>query len=1112
MTAPHSATFPRGAVMAPEDSARKWWTLGVVCAGTFMLLLDTNIVAVALPSIARDLNANFDDLQWVIDAYSLGLAVLLLTAGALSDILGRRHVFVIGLVVFTTFSAVCGLAWSATVLDVARGLQAVGGAMMFATAVALLAQEFSPAERGTAFGVWGATTASGVASGPIIGGALTQGFGWQAIFYVNIPIGVVALVLALTKLKNVPGEQSAIDLAGTVTFSAALLAFVFALIRGNDYGWSSPLIIGLFVEAAVCLVGFVAIELLSAAPMLQLSLFRNRTFQGVSAAAFAVSGSAITLVIFITLWLQSILGYSPLAAGLRMLPLTLTALTFAPLAGRLSARIPPSVLLCAGLLLVGAGIAYMTRIDAGSRWTAALPGLLVVGAGMGLTQSPLAAASVAIVAPAKAGMASGINSTFRQVGLATGIAALGAIFAHTILAHVKAGLANTPTISQAASIASRIAAGGAQDVVDHTRGNKLQIEHVAAVSFTAGLTRIFLIAAALAIAGAIAAAVLVRKRDLWAPPVGGRPGPGGPGAGPPTTDGPPPESPGRSQHRGGDRPVRGTDVTVRVPMRERSGLIACAVAFASIALVAVWLDMLVVVPALPAIAGDFHASTQSLEWAVSAYALAFGVVLLSGRVLADRFGAVRMFVVGLSIFVAAAVACGLAPNVELFDAARALQGTGAALLVPLTFAVGRNAFSDARRELALGSAWGLGGLALLAGPVVGGVLAGEADWRWMFWIDVPIGIAALALVPLGQHELRGAYARIDPVGPLLAGAGLTGLLWGLTRGPDSGWTSHQVLPALGAGALLVAGFVIREAAAKDPILLLRLFREREFAAAAVACLCASFALFGSLFLVIGFLHAVRADSPLRAGLELAPALGAALLLTPVAAVLSKRVGARPLVPLGLLLQACALGWFAHAATADVSYARLIPGFTLLGAGVGLLVVPVARAVARSVRPQEATQASVTNSALAALGGAFGVAGLTAIFSRYGSYSAASAFPDGLDAALWVAAGISAAASVVAIPIIGRRDAREVGATVVGPRQPAQTAGDPGSTAPGEPELPEVRSRQVVDRPERLPEAAPAQPPRPEEPEAFPCPVCLGEGRFTFHPPQDPRSEICRRCY
>src|SRR5207237_126752 len=305
---------------------------------------------------------------------------------------------------------VCGLAWSATVLDVARGLQAVGGAMMFATAVALLAQEFSPAERGTAFGVWGATTASGVASGPIIGGALTQGFGWQAIFYVNIPIGVVALV--------------------------------FALIRGNDYGWSSPLIIGLFVEAAVCLVGFVAIELLSAAPMLQLSLFRNRTFQGVSAAAFAVSGSAITLVIFITLWLQSILGYSPLAAGLRMLPLTLTALTFAPLAGRLSARIPPSVLLCAGLLLVGAGVAYMTRIDAGSRWTAALPGLLVVGAGMGLTQSPLAAASVAIVAPAKAGMASGINSTFRQVGLATGIAALGAIFAHTILAHVKAGLAN----------------------------------------------------------------------------------------------------------------------------------------------------------------------------------------------------------------------------------------------------------------------------------------------------------------------------------------------------------------------------------------------------------------------------------------------------------------------------------------------------------------------------------------------------------------------------------------------------------------------------------------------------------------------------------------------
>src|SRR5581483_121716 len=270
MTAPHGATLPHGVVVTPESSARKWWTLGVACAATFMLLLDTNIVAVALPSIARDLNASFDDLQWVIDAYSLGLASLLLTAGALSDVLGRRNVFAIGLVVFTAFSAICGLAWSATALDVARGLQAVGGAMMFGTVVALLAQEFEPGERGTAFGIWGASTASGVASGPIIGGALTDGLGWQAIFYVNIPIGLIALALTLTKLKNVPGEQSKIDLHGTVTFTAALLAFVFALVRGNGEGWSSPLIIGLFVAAAVCLGASVAIELRSAAPMLDL--------------------------------------------------------------------------------------------------------------------------------------------------------------------------------------------------------------------------------------------------------------------------------------------------------------------------------------------------------------------------------------------------------------------------------------------------------------------------------------------------------------------------------------------------------------------------------------------------------------------------------------------------------------------------------------------------------------------------------------------------------------------------------------------------------------------------------------------------------------------------
>jgi EmrB/QacA subfamily drug resistance transporter len=534
MTAPHDATLPRGAMVTPEGSTRRWWTLGVVCAATFMLLLDTNIVAVALPSIAKDLNASFDDLQWVIDAYSLGLAVLLLTAGALSDVLGRQRVFALGLVVFTAFSAICGLAWSATVLEVARGLQAVGGAMMFATAVALIAQEFPPAERGTAFGVWGASTASGVASGPIIGGALTDGFGWQSIFYVNIPIGIVALALALTKLENVPGEQTEIDVAGTVTFTAALLAFVFALIRGNEDGWSSPLIIGLFIEAAVCLGGFVVIELLSRAPMLDLSLFRNRAFQGVSFAGFAVTASAVTLVIFITLWLQSILGYSPLAAGLRMLPMTLIALATAPMAGRLSARVPARILLSVGLLLVGGGLLSMTVVGAGSKWTAILPGLIVVGAGMGMTQAPLASASVAIVPPAQAGMASGINSTFRQVGLATGIAALGAVFAHTILTHVEDGLANTPGISQAASIAQRIAAGGTQQVVAHTRLDPRQIEHVAAVSFTAGLTAIFAIAAGLAFAGAVASAALVRKRDMWSPPAGGRPpGPGGPGAGPP---------------------------------------------------------------------------------------------------------------------------------------------------------------------------------------------------------------------------------------------------------------------------------------------------------------------------------------------------------------------------------------------------------------------------------------------------------------------------------------------------------------------------------------------------------------------------------------------------
>jgi EmrB/QacA subfamily drug resistance transporter len=511
-------------VLTAEGASRKWWTLAVVCGAVFMLLVDTTIVSVALPAISQDLDASFSELQWVIDAYALVLAALLLTSGSLSDVLGRRHVFALGLVLFTVFSAVCGLAWSPVVLDVARGAQAIGAAMMFATSLALLAQEFPPAERGTAFGAWGATTALAVAIGPLVGGALTEWLGWEAIFYVNVPLGLLALYLTLTKLANLPGPQSSIDLLGLTTFSAGIFALVLAVIRGNDAGWSSPLILGLLTGAAVSLIAFVAIETRRSEPMLDLSLFRKPTFGGASVVGFMMSASVLSLIIYIVLWLQSILAYSPLDAGLRMLALTALAVVVSPLVGRVGGRLPPQLLLGAGMATLGAAILLMTGIDGESSWTALLPGLLLAGAGMGLTTSPLASTAVGVVPPWQAGMASGINSTFRQLGLAIGVVVLGAFFQHQVSTHLESALAGTPLAGASAEYAEAVAAGSTPQLVAYAPPTVRQtLRDAAAESFATGLKDIFVIAAILAFVGALAGLLLVRKHDLWAPPRGSPP-------------------------------------------------------------------------------------------------------------------------------------------------------------------------------------------------------------------------------------------------------------------------------------------------------------------------------------------------------------------------------------------------------------------------------------------------------------------------------------------------------------------------------------------------------------------------------------------------------------
>jgi EmrB/QacA subfamily drug resistance transporter len=494
---------------------RKWWTLIAVCTAIFMLLLDITIVNVALPDIARVLHASFTDLQWVIDAYALSLATLVLTAGSLADLLGRRRVFAAGVAIFTGASVLCALATSPLFLILARAVQGIGGAIMFATSLALLSQAFHGRERGTAFGIWGATTGAAVAVGPLIGGALTQGLGWRWIFFVNIPIGLAALVLTFMRVDESRDEKhGGIDWLGLATFCGSLFLLVFALLRGNDKGWGSPLIVGMLAAAGVLLAAFIAVELRQAEPMFDLTLFRKPAFAGAQITAFALSAAAFSMLLYLTLYLQNILGYSPLSAGLRFLPTTLLSFAVAPVAGKLSAHVPVRALLAGGLALVTVGLLLMSGLDTSSGWTALLPGFVVLGAGIGLVNPPLASAAIGVVDQRRAGMASGINSTFRQVGIATGIAALGALFQHHVQSSVRASLHGSP---RAPEIARQIASGGAGTAIRNAPpALRRPLAEAARHAFVTGLNELFLVGAAVAIVGAVCALALVRRRDFVA--------------------------------------------------------------------------------------------------------------------------------------------------------------------------------------------------------------------------------------------------------------------------------------------------------------------------------------------------------------------------------------------------------------------------------------------------------------------------------------------------------------------------------------------------------------------------------------------------------------------
>ena len=494
---------------------RKWWTLVTVCVGTFMLLLDVTIVNVALPKIQAGLGSSFTDLQWVIDAYALTLAALLLTSGSLGDLLGRRRIFAIGLVIFSAASLLCGVAQSPLMLNLSRGVQGIGGAMMFATSLALLGNAYRGRDRGIAFGVWGAVTGAAVSIGPVVGGALTDGVSWRSIFLVNVPIGLVALALTLSKVDESRDPHGArLDIPGFVTFTAALGTLVFGLIESSRKEWGSPLVEGCLTASVAPIAMFVAVERRSSAPMLDLSLFRRRAFNGASIVAFALSGSIFAMLLYLTLYLQNILGLSPLGAGLRLLTLSAAILVTSFVAGRLTTVIPVRLLMSAGLTLVGLSLLLMRGLTVTSQWTHLLPAFLVGGVGVGLINPPLASTSIAVVPPRQAGMGSGINSTFRQVGIATGIAALGSIFTSDVRAHVSSGL-HAAHLGDAHAIATAISSGQTQQAIAHVALKARQaVSELARASFVAGLNEILLVAAIVALAGALAALLLIRSSDF----------------------------------------------------------------------------------------------------------------------------------------------------------------------------------------------------------------------------------------------------------------------------------------------------------------------------------------------------------------------------------------------------------------------------------------------------------------------------------------------------------------------------------------------------------------------------------------------------------------------
>jgi EmrB/QacA subfamily drug resistance transporter len=475
-------------------------------------------------------------------------------------------------------------------------------------------------------------------------------------------------------------------------------------------------------------------------------------------------------------------------------------------------------------------------------------------------------------------------------------------------------------------------------------------------------------------------------------------------------------------------------------------------AIVSIGLFMVVLDNLVVNVALPSIRHDFGASIQALEWTVSAYVLAYAVLLLTGAALGDRFGRKRIFIAGTTLFTASSAAAALAPSAGTLIAARAAQGIGAAIATPLTLTLLAEAFPPEQRGLAIGVWSAISGVAVALGPLVGGAVIQVSSWHWIFWINVPIG---LVLVPLAAVMLRESYGpvrKLDLPGLTLASSGLFGLVFGLVRSQSLGWGNAQVLIALIAGAMLIVAFIGYELRAAEPMLPLSFFADRGFAVTNVVSLAMYFGMFGSIFFLSQFLQNVLHNTPLQAGVKLLVWTGATMVVSPLAGFYSERFGSRPFMAAGLGLQAIGLGWLAIILGTDTSYASMIAPFILAGSGMALVFAPSANAVLASVRPEQAGQASGATNAIRELGGVLGISVLATVFTSQGSYASPQAYVSGLGPALWVGVAVLAAGALLAavLPFSTRAAAARQVADAAGEPQSAGLAGPAAARAEAEP--------------------------------------------------------------